>query len=399
MMRTWFYSTSVVLDRTGGQAARVFEICRALARHVDVVIFAPLGPSTPSMPQNVRFVDVPLPARAPRNLRFQTDLYRKMSREPVPDAYYTYAGSVNFPGLWYARSHGIPALLEVNGILNMEYPLEHPPRNLGERMHLTLRTAFNDLNAFLDYHLATAVLPVTDQLISYIRRRYAVPRRKFLVATNGANAETWKPGIAAEARARLGLPVELCLVGYVGTFAQWQGLESLVEAFSIAINRRHDLKLLMVGSGPRESALCDLARALAIEDRILWCGQQPRERVHDYIQACDFVAAPFTLSARNRAMGVSALKLGEYMASGRAVVSTACPGLEFIDRESIGLLARPDDPDDIAKKILYLAGHPEDCAAMGLRARALAEGPYSWDAVVKRIIDRFDGRDIHKRGS
>src|SRR5262245_47129056 len=104
-MPTWFYSTSATLTAQGGQATRALEVCRALARYVDVVVFAPLGRdfSPSDLPSNLRFVDVPVPPSPPRNWSFQINLVRAMRAFPPPQVYYTYAGSVNWPSLWYAR--------------------------------------------------------------------------------------------------------------------------------------------------------------------------------------------------------------------------------------------------------------------------------------------------------
>ena len=49
-MSTWFYKTSLVLERIGGQAARVFEIVRGLAYCAEVVVFAPLGRAAAPLP-------------------------------------------------------------------------------------------------------------------------------------------------------------------------------------------------------------------------------------------------------------------------------------------------------------------------------------------------------------
>ncbi len=388
-MSTWFYTTSVVLDRIGGQAARVFEIVRGLAYYADVVVFAPLGRAAAPLPwpANVHTVNVPVPALPPRNLGFQFALWRALQRKPVPDVYFTYGGSINFPGLWYARRHKIPALIEVNGIGSLEYPLEHPPQGTLQRALTRLRSVVYDANGWLDYrHLATTIVPVTEQLADYIRTRYGVPRERFVVATNGANPEMFRPGPSEAARERLGLQVPGPLIGYVGSLAPWQGLETLVRGFALALAERPDLTLVVVGAGSQEQRLTSLARQQGMGERVIWTGWQSRERVQDYIQACHLMVAPFALNERNCTTGISALKLGEYMGSGRAVLASAMPGLDFIQREGIGVLFTPDDPVDLARQLLALVADPLALTAMGERARRLAETDYSWRTISWKLV-------------
>jgi len=366
-------------------------MCRALAGFADLVLFAPRGSGAAAveLPGNVRRVDVAVPARPPRSLGFQVRLTRAMRREaaagPPPAVYYARPCTVNTPGLLWARRRGIPALLEVNGVFDLEYELEHPPRGAAGRVARSARRAANDLAAWLDYRLATGILPVTEQLAAYVRRRYGIPRDRFMVAAIGADSEHIRPGPPEEARRRLGLAVPGTLLGYVGVLAAWQGVDTLLRAFALAVAERPELTLIVAGGGAQEEALHALARELGVQERIVWTGAQPHLRALDVVQACDAVVAPFPLSPRNRTTGIEALKIGEAMAAGRPIVTTRCPGLEWIESEGVGALAAPGDPGDLAARLIEMAERPQQRVTMGARGRRLAETSRSWRAIAAEV--------------
>lgn len=387
-MSRWHYATSAVVGAPGGQAVRVVETCRTLARHVDVVLFAPVArrPADLALPPNLRLVDVPLPPRPAASLRFDLRLRAALRREPAPDVFYRRASSANFLSLAHARRCGALSILEVDGLRVDDYALEHPARGLAARAALTARRAVWERTADLDHRLATVTVAVSDELAAHLARRHRLTGDRLAVVANGVDLETFRPGPTDEARAELGLPRGGVLVGFVGTFAAWQGLDTLMAALARAGGRRADLALLMVGDGSQAAALRSLVVGLGVADRVIWRGWQARREVAACIRACDLAVAPFAALPRNDAMGSSSLKVREYLASGRPVVATSWPGHEFIEREDVGLLAAPGDADDLAVKLLELAANPERRREMGRRARRLAETRFSWDVAVAPLL-------------
>lgn len=138
-------------------------------------------------------------------------------------------------------------------------------------------------------------------------------------------------------RARLGIPVDGPVLGYLGSLVAYEGLDSLLRAHarSPATRRPH---LLIVGSGSHERALKRLARDLGAADRVVFAGRIGSADVPLHYAAMDAVILPrrddlltrlvpaikpFEALAHRRPLIVSpalALALGETLPSGYAVL-------------------------------------------------------------------------------
>jgi glycosyltransferase involved in cell wall biosynthesis len=182
-------------------------------------------------------------------------------------------------------------------------------------------------------------------------------------SSNGVDVERFSPGPGI-LRARLGLPPDAPVVGFVGRLTRDKGLPELVEAFDAILAARPQAHLLLVGwFDASEDAL----------DR----GLRSRIKNHPHIHMTGFVAdtAPYY-----RAMDVMVLPTWregfpnvvlEAAASGIPVVTTLCTGSrDSVVPEVTGLLIPPGYPVAIFEAVLHLLRNPERRSRMGEAARA-----------------------------
>ena len=102
------------------------------------------------------------------------------------------------------------------------------------------------------------------------------------------------------------------------------------------------------------------------------------ELVPIHIGAATVCVAPFT-RRRNEGIGVSPLKVYEYLAAGRPVVASAIPGIDdMLVRSGAGRVVEPDNPEALAEALARLLASPAECAVMGHAARAFAVAECSW---------------------
>lgn len=110
----------------------------------------------------------------------------------------------------------------------------------------------------------------------------------------------------AEARARLGIPQDCCVIGFIGGIRPNKGLEDLIAAFSLVDAR--DARLLIAGRPWPPQRYVDEVRRLAQADsRIVLLDQEiPEREMQLYLNAADALAFPFrqvlTSSSVNLAM-------------------------------------------------------------------------------------------------
>jgi glycosyltransferase involved in cell wall biosynthesis len=175
--------------------------------------------------------------------------------------------------------------------------------------------------------------------------------------------ERFSPG-PGTLRARLGLPPDAPVVGFVGRLTRDKGLPELVEAFDAILAARPQAHLLLVGwFDASEDALGSALRS--------------RIKNHPHIHMTGYVAdtAPYY-----RAMDVMVLPTWregfpnvvlEAAASGIPVVTTLCTGSrDAVVPEVTGLLIPPGYPVAIREAVLQLLRNPERRCRMGEAARA-----------------------------
>jgi len=162
--------------------------------------------------------------------------------------------------------------------------------------------------------------------------------------------------------------LERPLVGYVGRIKDYLWLD-MVRAVADRLDRG---TVVLVGD-----TSIDLS-ALS-HPRIELLGQRPAETMPAYIGSFDCCLIPFVVDGLTEA--VNPIKLREYLAAGRPVVSTALP--EVVPYGDVVSLA--DGPKEFADAVEQLLADPEadsDEARARRRARVADE---SWDAAADRV--------------
>lgn len=210
-----------------------------------------------------------------------------------------------------------------------------------------------------------------------------LPATKIVVSPNGVDLELFgSPPAADEAlAAELGLTGK-DVIGYIGSFYDYEGLDDLIAAMPLMQNDAH---LVMVGGGPMEQALRAQSEASPAADRIHFVGRVPHQEVERYYSLVDILAYP---RKRMRLTDlVTPLKPLEAMAQGRLVAASDVGGhKELIHDRDTGTLFAADDPADMAKAIDGLFADRAGWGAMRIRARQFVEAERSW----QRNIYRYD---------
>lgn len=220
-----------------------------------------------------------------------------------------------------------------------------------------------------------------------------VPREKVKIVPAGVDSVMFSPDPKTGSRIRRDLGWEnVFVVGYVGTFQLWHGVNTLLSACKRLICSSMRVRVLLVG--PYYSDAKKYAKELEITDAVHFVGPVPYEQVPGYVNACDVLCAPYDpeLSTVRRKGGIGApLKLLEYMSCEKAVVSSRVPPIdEVIEDGRTGLLVRPGDPVLLAEALKELIGNPARAASMGTEARKNAVDRYSWSSLAQKLEQVLD---------
>lgn len=296
-----------------------------------------------------------------------------------PDVIYLRQGLLEiFPPIlaWLFR---VPYVIEKNGIMEDEFR----SRGVNRFVIKILRLAEE-----INFRLSNKIVCVTDGIKREIVRRYKVPAEKLVVIPNGANTELFFPMDKRECRRNLELDDSAFYVGFVGSFAPWQGLEDLIEAAKKVKEQGYpQIKYILVGDGELEPIVRRKVQEFRLESEIQFTGRVPYKDIAQYISAFDVCY----LSKKGLPFGFSPLKLYEYLACGRPVIASRVDGIkEIVEENHCGYLFEVGNIDDLKNKIIQSYQDQGTLSKMGLRGRGLVEDKYSWKATAKNIVKIFD---------
>jgi PEP-CTERM/exosortase A-associated glycosyltransferase len=225
-------------------------------------------------------------------------------------------------------------------------------------------------------HIAVICEGLRSDLISR-----GVAPRKITVSPNGVDLEMF--GAPAPPDGALGATLDLSgttVIGYIGSFYDYEGLDDLISAMTLMRNNAH---LLLVGGGPMQEELRAQSLASPCADRIHFVGRVPHEEVERYYSLVDILAYPRKRMRLTEL--VTPLKPLEAMAQGRLVAASDVGGhRELIRDGDTGTLFAADNPAAMAKILDRLLDSSNDWSAMRARARTFVETERNWAANVYR---------------
>ncbi|HEX3246342.1 MAG TPA: glycosyltransferase family 4 protein [Chloroflexota bacterium] len=184
--------------------------------------------------------------------------------------------------------------------------------------------------------------------------------------------------VPSAVRASLNLG-EAEVVLYVGRFAPLKNVALLIDAFAQLARRREQARLLLVGDGPLESALCKQAAALGVQDRMLFVGSVPNRELAPYYSAADVFALPSKFDNSPNAVL-------EAMACELPVVATNVGGVpRYVSDGETGLLVEPETSAlaEALERMLSDARLRSSLAAAGLE---MVRSRFSWRQSAQRLI-------------
>jgi len=238
------------------------------------------------------------------------------------------------------------------------------------------------------YRYAPVVIHESQNVLGQYRDCYGDRRNMFCVH-NGVEPAPLDSLHPTAARQRWGLESHHYVVGFVGRLDPTKDLGFLFEA--VAASGDQTLRLLLVGEGPDQPWLEQLAGKLGLTDRIVWagCHDDPTQA----FAAMDVMVLPSVYEAFGNVL-LEAMAVGVPVIGRRRdtdphrPVLTACE--ELIQDGVTGFLADPHDPLDLARLLRILRLFPGARRAMGRSARQRASDQ-PWQTAIRqyqRIIDQ-----------
>lgn len=273
-----------------------------------------------------------------------------------------------------------PYFIEINGLVDAEARMQGRKgegKSASQKIKKRMRGTF--------FKNAYRVIAVTGGIKNTLVREYGLDPERIVVVPNGANTDIFNKMDRMECRKSLGLEPGWKYICFSGNLAPWQGVKYLISAMPSILKKEKNARLLIVGDGMLGDELKKKAKDAGVADAVLFVGRVPYTDVPKYICASDACVAPFTYE-RNAAIGLSPLKLYEYLACGRPVVSTDIEGVkELLEKTEAGIIVPSENSEELAKAVTRLIQDTETGDTMGVRGREYVLENHSWLGVGKKI--------------
>jgi glycosyltransferase involved in cell wall biosynthesis len=193
-------------------------------------------------------------------------------------------------------------------------------------------------------------------------------------------------------------------IAYTGSMLAWHGIPDLAKAMPEVLERVPEAALVVAGAASTDAqreVLASLHQAVegaGDPGAVIALGRLPHEDIPRVLEACQLAVAPYNPTGQTDleryGFWYSPMKLWEYMAAGRAVVSTDLPSIGEIVGEDRGVLVPPGDIDAMSDAIAGLLEDDERREVMGANGRAFAE-ENTWERRVdeyeRALMDALEG--------
>ncbi|MBO0722826.1 MAG: glycosyltransferase, exosortase A system-associated [Blastocatellia bacterium] len=292
-------------------------------------------------------------------------------------------------GLAAARSAeqlGLPWIYE------LRYYDEDAAVDRGKIKHNSLRYKLSQRMEQSALEQATRIVTISTALKDDLIGR-GIEESKISEVPNGVDTGHFQPREAdAELSEKYGLTGRT-VIGFIGSFYFYEGLEFLIEAVLILLKERRDLKLLLVGEGEAQAGL-ETRIPEGLRDHFIFTGNVAHKDVRRYYSVMDILVYPRVKSRLTEL--TTPLKPLEAMAMGKVVVGSDTGGIrELVKDGANGFLVGAQNAEALASRLAKLAGDLVVRRDIGRQAREFVLRERDWKKIVGRYPDIY-GRAMEK---
>jgi len=289
-----------------------------------------------------------------------------------PDFIYERYAVFHQSGVILSKKYRVPIILELNSPLS-ERDLHYGHRRRTLALKIKKRVLL----------LGDAIVVVSNFLRDYLLN-LGIPASKIHVIPNAVDPNRFTPHIDGSVIRRNYKLDKKVVVGFVGGFSQWHGIESLLAAAQDVIEKIKHIHFLLVGEGNMREVSEKFVRDNGISEYVTFTGSVLYKDIPHYIAAMDITTMPCSNSHG------SPIKIFEYMAMEKPIIAPRVgPVEEIIDDGKEGLLINAGNRDQLRDALLYLCDNEKLGTHMAKSARQKILKNYTWERNAERVIQIF----------
>jgi PEP-CTERM/exosortase A-associated glycosyltransferase len=307
----------------------------------------------------------------------------EVARIEKPDVIHAHSPVLNaIPALWAGRKLGLPVVYEIRAFWE-DAAVDHGTYAEGSWKYQLTKTIETMVCRRAD-HIGI----LCNGLKADLARR-GIPAGKITPVFNGVNPDDFQPCPSDAEYQRVWNLAGKKVIGFIGSFYRYEGLDLLVKAFARVAEKEPDAVLLLVGGGEMAGELTQLISRLALDSKVVMPGRIPHERVPGVYAMVDILAYP-RYSMRLTEL-VTPLKPMEAMAMGKVLVASDVGGhKELITDGQTGVLFKAGDEQALATALQDLLTDKDKCHAIQQRGLAWVRENQTWERTTSVYRDIYE---------
>jgi PEP-CTERM/exosortase A-associated glycosyltransferase len=306
------------------------------------------------------------------------------ARQVKPDIIHAHSPVLNaLPALKVGRKLGIPVVYEIRAFWE-DAAVDHGTTNQGSLRYRATRGLETRAIQRADH-----VFTICEGLRADIVGR-GVASSKVTVIPNAVNVESFNLASPPDPALQAKLGLQGCtVIGFVGSFYAYEGLDLLMDALPALLKARPDVKVLLVGGGSQEANLRQQAQQLGLADKVVFSGRVPHQDVSKYYDLINVLAYPRHPMRLTEL--VTPLKPLEAMAQGQLFVASDVGGhKELIEHNKTGVLFKAGSADALAQALLGLLNNPALWPVLKTNGRQFVENVRNWKNSVANYVGPYE---------
>ncbi len=233
------------------------------------------------------------------------------------------------------------------------------------------------------FRLADVVIATNESYRAIAIERGRKRPEDVFVVRNGPNLERFRP---AEPNPVLRRGREH-LIAYLGIMGPQDGVDHAIRALGWLASRRRDWHATFIGDGDVLEDMRRLARDLGIAEHVEFAGWRGDDDIRAILSTADVCLAPDPPSPLNDVSTM--IKVAEYMAMGRPVVSYPLPETRISAGDAI-LYAVAGDPHSLGRLVDELLDDPDRRARLGALGRSRVEERLAWEHSTQALRSAYE---------
>jgi glycosyltransferase involved in cell wall biosynthesis len=175
----------------------------------------------------------------------------------------------------------------------------------------------------------------------------------------------------------------------IGYLIERKGFEYLIRAVNEIVKNKYNVKLDIVGSGPRETQIRKLIKELKLEDRIRIVSNLSDDELLKTYNSSDLFVLPSIIDSQGNTEGLGVVLL-EAMACGIPVLGSNIGGIpDIIQDGETGLLVPQKDIVGISQSIIELIENEEMRKKLAINGYNKAKDCFSWEKISKSYLEIY----------